>query len=252
MIFGEGIVNDAVAIILFNTILKVFTDGEFSAVSTIGNFLLLGIASIGIGIIYGLIASYIFKHLRFISTSAIKETLVIFCFGYMAYATSEACHFSGIISQLTSGIVMAHYAWYSLSPQGKHMSSATFQVLGFGFEAFVFSYLGLTFFAYYDYPWSWQFISIEILIIIVGRIFGTIGLIYVFALFGHKKSVSFREICFISYAGMIRGAIAFGLVLRLADYHEINENSRKVITTTALTLVVFTTVVFGSLMPLVQ
>ena len=51
---------------------------------------------------------------------------------------------------------------------------------------------------------------------------------------------------------MIRGAIAFGLVLRLSDYHEINEESRKVITTTALTLVVLTTVVFGSLMPLVQ
>lgn len=150
IIFGEGIVNDAVAIILFNTVVALFDDGAtLNIASTIGSFLLLGFASLAIGIFYGLLASYIFKHFRFLSTSAIKETLVIFCFGYLAYATGEALHFSGIISQLTSGIVMAHYAWYSLSPQGKHMSSATFQFLGFGFEAFVFSYLGLTFFHYY-------------------------------------------------------------------------------------------------------
>lgn len=71
------------------------------------------------------------------------------------------------------------------------------------------------------------------------------------SIFGHKRKVSLREIFFISYAGMIRGAIAFGLVLRLTDYN-IDEDSAKIITTTALTLVVFTTIVFGSLMPLVQ
>jgi NhaP-type Na+/H+ or K+/H+ antiporter len=110
----------------------------------------------------------------------------------------------------------------------------------------------LTFFAYYDYPWSWQFILVEILIIIVGRYLGTLGLVYFLSIFGHKRKVTFREICFIGYAGMIRGAIAFGLVLRLADYDTINSDSAKIITTTALTLVVLTTIFFGSLMPLVQ
>jgi NhaP-type Na+/H+ or K+/H+ antiporter len=80
----------------------------------------------------------------------------------------------------------------------------------------------------------------------------TVGLIYLLQLFGHKKTVTLREIIFIGYAGMIRGAIAFGLVLRLEEYHGINEDSRQIITTTSLTLVVFTTIVFGSFMPLVQ
>ena len=34
-------------------------------------------------------------------------------------------------------------------------------------------------------------------------------------IFGHKPRVSFKQLCFVSYAGMIRGAIAFGLVLRV-------------------------------------
>ncbi len=41
---------------------------------------------------------------------------------------------------------------------------------------------------------------------------------------------------------MIRGAVAFGLVLRIDNDVE----NRSVIVTTALTLVVFTTIVLGS------
>jgi hypothetical protein len=48
---------------------------------------------------------------------------------------------------------------------------------------------------------------------------------------------------------MIRGAIAFGLVLRI-DSKEFK--NRGVIVTTSLSLVVFTTVVFGSTVGLLQ
>lgn len=46
---------------------------------------------------------------------------------------------------------------------------------------------------------------------------------------------------------MIRGAIAFGLVLRIDE----SVAYRGVIVTTTLTLVVITTIFYGSLMPLV-
>ncbi len=249
--FGEGIVNDAVAIILFNTVSNFVEGEEFTAKTPfkiIGNFIVLGLASIAIGLAYGLLGSYIFKAMRFVTVSAVKETLLIFCIGYLAYGTGEVSHMSGIISLLTSGVVMAHYAWYSLSAQGKHVSSVAFQVIGFGFEAFVFAYLGLTFFAYKDKPWSWQFILIELIVIVIGRFCGTVGLVYFLSLCKHKKQVTFKELCFISYAGMIRGAIAFGLVLKISD--EVAE--KDVIITTSLTLVVVTTILYGSMMPLVQ
>ena len=120
-------------------------------------------------------------------------------------------------------------------------------MIGFGFEAFVFAYLGLTFFSYADYPWSWQFILAEMLIIIVGRLTGTLGLIGLLVLFKHKKRVTWKEIIFIGFSGMIRGAIALGLVLTIDN--AITE--RQVIITTSLTLVVLTTILYGSTMPLV-
>ncbi len=106
----------------------------------------------------------------------------------------------------------------------------------------------MSFFSYTKFEWSWEFILIELIVIIVGRFGGTVGLVYFLSLFGHKKSLTLREIVFISYAGLIRGAIAFGLVLQVSD----KVSHKEVIVTTALTLVIFTTVIFGSLMPLVQ
>lgn len=48
---------------------------------------------------------------------------------------------------------------------------------------------------------------------------------------------------------MIRGAIAFGLVLRI---DKVRYTNRNVIVTTSLALVVFTTVVYGSCLGLIQ
>lgn len=59
---------------------------------------------------------------------------------------------------------------------------------------------------------------------------------------GNPNALTFKELVFIWYAGMIRGAIAFGLVLKIDDDFE----NKDLITTTCLALVVFTTIVFGS------
>ncbi len=121
-------------------------------------------------------------------------------------------------------------------------------MLAFGVEAFVFAYLGLSIFGYYNSAWSWQFILVEMIIIVLGRFMSTFGLIYFMVLFGHKKRVTFKELVFISFSGMIRGPIAFGLVLRLPD----DFPHRDVIVTTVLTIVILTTLLYGSTMPLVQ
>ena len=70
LLFGEGIVNDAVAIILFNTVSKFFyseTNDGFSWKSPfmiLQDFCMLGICSISIGLVYGLLASVLFKKMR--------------------------------------------------------------------------------------------------------------------------------------------------------------------------------------------
>lgn len=57
-------------------------------------------------------------------------------------------------------------------------------------------------------------------------------------MFGFNSQIPLKELIFIGYAGMIRGAVAFGLVLRIDDEIE----NRSVIVTTTLFLVIFTTI----------
>jgi len=76
----------------------------------------------------------------------------------------------------------------------------------------------------------------------VGRGIAVFGLMGCLKLYNKKKTLSFKELVFIWYAGLIRGAIAFGLVLRIDDVY----TNKGVIISTSLTLVVVTTVVFGS------
>jgi NhaP-type Na+/H+ or K+/H+ antiporter len=86
---------------------------------------------------------------------------------------------------------------------------------------------------------------------VVARLVGTVGLIQLMRVFTHQPRISFKEQLFVCYAGLIRGAIAFGLVLRLSG-HIKEKEKLDVIETTALTLVVSTTLIFGSTMSIMQ
>jgi NhaP-type Na+/H+ or K+/H+ antiporter len=82
----------------------------------IGIFIENIVISSAIGIFFGVMACLIFKKMRFTTTSSITETILILSFGYMAFAMCELFKFSGLFSILICGVVMAHYAWHSLSP----------------------------------------------------------------------------------------------------------------------------------------
>lgn len=94
IVFGEGITNDAVAIIMFNAVMKythrkdvTFTWG--TPFTIMGEFTILALDSLLIGIVFGLMSSYILKVFRAFSKNAVAENMMVFCFGYLSYVTSE-------------------------------------------------------------------------------------------------------------------------------------------------------------------
>lgn len=130
IIFGEGITNDAVSIILFNTVLKYTAkNSEINAgtpFAIVGGFILLGLLSVMIGVAFGFLSALFFKHFRSVTHNAINQAVILLCFAYISYLTSELCHESGIISLLVTGIVQAHYTYYNLSSLGQHASYVIF------------------------------------------------------------------------------------------------------------------------------
>ena len=134
IILGEGLENDAVAIILYQTISRfeyredVFDAAKWyvTAYQITRKFFTLCLLSVMIGLAHGFLLSYVFKRMRFLTQSAIGESLIMMCFGMLSYYVSEELNYSGIVSLLTASLIMAHYAWHNLSPQGKHVISVTF------------------------------------------------------------------------------------------------------------------------------
>lgn len=159
LVFGEGITNDAVCIILFNTVMEFAgPNSEFTGTTPfliLYSFLKLAFWSIFAGVALAFLSALVTKFFRFLTVKPVVECTLIFCFGYLSYCVAELFHFSGIIALLASGILMSKYSWYNLSPQGKQVTSLAFNVIGYGVEAFVFGYLGLTFFSYIHFEWSW-------------------------------------------------------------------------------------------------
>ena len=68
IVFGEGIMNDAVSIILFNTVQRYTSANAHIDWHTpgviIGSFISLGVNSLVIGVLFGLLSAYILKSFR--------------------------------------------------------------------------------------------------------------------------------------------------------------------------------------------
>lgn len=92
IVYGEGVFNDIVSIIMFNTVQNVFAT-EFTAttpLTIIKNFILLAIYSVLIGIATGIASSALFKVFRFLTHSAVTETCILFLIALATYFISEA------------------------------------------------------------------------------------------------------------------------------------------------------------------
>jgi NhaP-type Na+/H+ or K+/H+ antiporter len=274
-VFGEGVFNDIVSIILYNTVKGMLTQ-SFTAASPfiiIGEFVMLAVISLGLGMIFGFITSFAFKHLAFLRVNPITETFVMFSFSMVSYFVSEGIviagtQMSGITSLLTCGIVQSHYTYYNLSPQGKTCSMFVVSFMGTVAEAAIYSYVGIALLNAIPQWWSIGFIGGQFILIVIGRCIAVFLIFFLFRLCTSTRTINVYELVFITYAGMIRGAIAFALVLTLPyqlqdDASQCSEKSipatdcftyevYQMLVNTTLVLVVLTTFIFGTFMGVVQ
>lgn len=114
LVFGESVLNDAVSIVLFNTLKTMQRQGgEQTLMHIILTFIGLSLGSVVIGIAVGLCASYAFKALQ-LRDPAYEFSMVVF-FAYGAYCFAEVLELSGIMSLFFCGIIMAHFASHNIS-----------------------------------------------------------------------------------------------------------------------------------------
>jgi len=254
ILFGEGVVNDAVCIVLYR-ILREFTlsGNEFTSSTPLmmfSKFLSLAFYSFVIGLLMGCICAYMLKYFltKQIKLNRTQEISIILFFAFISYTFSEELGLSPIVTLLFTGIFISNYAFYNLSFQAREESSVVSRMISNIAEAFVFTYLGLTLIASIQNNFCLSFLIIEFFVVIFGRIFAIFGLSFLIEKLGVKSfhmKVSQKGI--MSCAGSIRGAIAFGLAISIETSNKVH---KEILVGTTLILVFFTTIVFGALMPI--
>lgn len=251
ILVGEGVVNDAVSIILFKSAISMHSysiDANDVGVF-IGGFLSDLLASIGIGILFGVISALLTKHLRELEQHPPYETAMLFLISYLGYLVTLILNFSGIISILCTGILMGHYTWYNLSKEGRIVSRAAFEIMGEMLDSFVFIYVGFGTYTYVGQQVSYGFICLMIVVVLLSRFVVTVLMPILLKLVWKSFKLKVKELMIIWVGGSIRGAIAFALIISIDS----NQTHYKILMkTTILGIVLFTVVVFGSILPMTK
>nr|AAV73803.1 Na+/H+ antiporter NHX [Kalidium foliatum] len=259
LVFGEGVVNDATSVVLFNAIQNfdlTHIDHRI-ALQFSGNFLYLFFASTLLGAMTGLLSAYVIKKLYFGRHSTDREVALMMLMAYLSYMLAELFYLSGILTVFFCGIVMSHYTWHNVTESSRVTTKHAFATLSFVAEIFLFLYVGMD---ALDIE-KWRFVSdspgtsvavssILLGLLMVGRAAFVFPLSFLmnFSKKTHSEKVTFNQQIVIWWAGLMRGAVSMALAYNQftrSGHTQLRGNA--IMITSTISVVPFSTMVFGLL-----
>nr|XP_016454874.1 PREDICTED: sodium/hydrogen exchanger 3-like isoform X2 [Nicotiana tabacum] len=257
LVFGEGVVNDATSVVLFNAIQKLDLSNINSrvALSFTGNFFYLFLASTLLGVSVGLLSAYLIKKIYLGRHSTDREVALMILMAYLSYVMAELFDLSGILTVFFCGIVMSHYTWHNVTDNSKVTTRHAFATLSFIAEIFIFLYVGMD---ALDIE-KWRFVknspgksvgvSAALLgLVLVGRacfVFPLSLLCNCLKRSKHDK-IGFKQQVTIWWAGLMRGSVSMALAYnQFTRFGHTQQPGNAVMITSTITIILFSTVVFG-------
>ncbi|XP_065873702.1 sodium/hydrogen exchanger 6-like [Euphorbia lathyris] len=245
LVFGESVLNDAMAISLYRTmsLVKSSSSGPNFVMLTV-RFLETFVGSMSAGVGVGFTSALLFKYAGLdIDNLQNLECCLVVLFPYFSYMLAEGVGLSGIVSILFTGIVMKHYTYSNLSENSQRFVSAFFHLISSLAEAFVFIYMGFDI-AMEQHSWSHVgFIFFSIIFIGVARAANVFSCAYLVNLVrpAHRQ-IPLKHQKALWYSGL-RGAMAFALALQ--SVHDLPEGHGQTIFTATTAIVVLTVLLIG-------
>ncbi|OMO58010.1 Na+/H+ exchanger [Corchorus capsularis] len=257
LVFGEGVVNDATSVVLFNAIqsFDLTNINPKIALQFFGSFLYLFLTSTLLGVVVGLVSAYIIKTLYFGRHSTDREFALMMLMAYLSYIMAELFYLSGILTVFFCGIVMSHYTWHNVTESSRVTTKHAFATLSFVAETFIFLYVGMD---ALDIE-KWRFVSdspgtsvavsaVLLALVMAGRAAFVFPLSFISNL--SKKTegekLSIREQIIIWWAGLMRGAVSMALAYNQftrSGHTQLRGNA--IMITSTITVVLISTMVFG-------
>ncbi|XP_056354934.1 sodium/hydrogen exchanger 9 [Oenanthe melanoleuca] len=243
LLFGESVLNDAVAIVLTHSI-SIYSPKEnpnaFDAAAffqSVGNFLGIFAGSFAMGSSYAVVTALLTKFTK-LCEFPMLETGLFFLLSWSAFLSAEAAGLTGIVAVLFCGVTQAHYTYNNLSPDSKMRTKQLFEFMNFLAENVIFCYMGLALFTFQNHIFNPLFIFGALVAVFVARASNIYPLSFLLNL-GRKQKIPRNFQHMMMFSGL-RGAIAFALAIR-----DTGAQPQQMMFSTALLIVFFTVWVLG-------
>ncbi len=136
---GESLVNDATGLVLYKFAVATALSGTFSIASASGQFILVAVGGVLIGMLAGYLFVLLHKHLH----DALIEIMLSLTLPYTAYLLAETLHVSGVLAVVAAGLVRARHAPEVFSPQTRLLGRSVWQLVVFVMNSLIFIMIGL-------------------------------------------------------------------------------------------------------------
>uniref|UniRef100_A0A667YY37 Sodium/hydrogen exchanger n=1 Tax=Myripristis murdjan TaxID=586833 RepID=A0A667YY37_9TELE len=242
LLFGESVLNDAVAIALTHAITSYSLMGGGHTFDTsafflsAGYFIVVFAGSFLLGFIFTVITALISFHPL---PNPLLETSLFFLLSWSSFLATEATGLSGIVAVLFCGLSQARYTFHNLSSEAKARTRQLFEFFSFLGEVFIFSYMGYVLLTFPHHVFKALFICGAFLAVFVSRACNIYPLSFLVNL-GRTAKIPRSTQHFMVFAGL-RGAVAFALAVR-----DTSTEVRRATLTTTLLLVCSTIWLLGS------
>jgi Na+/H+ antiporter len=221
---GEGLVNDATALVIYRFAVAAVVTGTFSAASAGLAFVGVAVGGVLLGLAFGwAIVEGTLLLRRFALSDYLIDNAIQLLAPYAIYLAGEILHVSGVLAVVTAGVFVSRQVGRIFEPEGRLVAFAVWDLLIFLLNGLVFLLIGFqlrSILADPSFAWRelWIGVSISVLVIVVRLLWVYPGtyLPRVFSRYirEHEKPPTIGNVFVIGWSGM-RGIVSLAGALAL-------------------------------------
>ncbi len=251
---GEGMFNDAAALILFRFGLAAAITHTFSIVHAFSAFLLVIIGET----LYGLVLGNVLGKIRQKITNTTLHMIAAIITPFLAYIPAVMLGGTGVLATSVVGFLIGNQYSIRFTPEYRLISFGIWPALAFAIEGLIFLLVGLDLrnilihISVIPLATLLCYVFLIVTTVIVGRFIWVYSTVILFSklLFPHKTNPILRNSFLIAWAGM-RGGISLAAALAIPSlyFHVDGVDLRDLLIFLVLCVIIFTLIVQGLSLP---
>ncbi len=139
IIEGEGLLNDATALVLYRVAVAAAIGGGFSLLESAGRFFYAAI----VGALIGMVVAWVSGYVRSKLDDPLVENALSLATPFIAYLPAEEVSASGVIAVVVAGLILGHASATVQSSRSRLQTQPVWKLVTFLLEGTVFLLIGL-------------------------------------------------------------------------------------------------------------